>query len=108
MKRDTVSAYRARGKKTHDEIDAELARQKAESDARIEAARVKERAGRKTEGTITRDSFDGFTMGSHWIRDQFGWRRVIKVNSRSVTVKSLINNAWTDTVRFEKIREVMR
>lgn len=106
MKRDTVKAYRARGKATHDAIDAELARQKAERDAAMDAARAKERADRKTEGTITIADFAECVNGSHLIRDQFGWRRVLKANPRSVTVPSLIKEGWTDTVRYEKIREV--
>jgi len=106
MKRDTRKAYRARAKQADRWIEEETTRQRAESDARITAAREAERADRKTEGSITIAHFYGFTQGSHFIRDQFGWRRVLKVNSRSVTVPSVALVGWTDTVRFEKIREV--
>lgn len=106
MKRDTVKAYRARAKATHDAIDAELARQAQESADRHREAKEQERADRATEGTITAETFAGLDLGAVFIRDQFGWRRVLKVNSRSVTVPSLIKAGWSDTVRFEKIRQV--
>jgi len=106
VKRDTVKAYRARAKANHDAIDAELSRQADESANRHREAKEKERDDRTTEGTITLHSFDGVSLGDVLIRDQFGWRRVLKVNSCSVTVPSLVKVGWTDTVRFEKIREL--
>lgn len=87
-------------------IDTVIADAKAERDAVHKAAKEAAAAERATEGTITRESFDGLELGKFVIRDQFGWRRVLKVNARSVTVPSLIKEGWTDTVRFEKIREV--
>jgi len=106
MKRDTRKAYRSRAKKADNDIAAEIERQRAESAARIAELREKERADRKTEGTITHATFDGLEIGKVLIRDQFGWRRVLAVNARSVRVPSLIKEGWSDLVRFEKIREV--
>jgi len=100
-----MSEYRRKAAATHREIDAELARQKAVRDESYRAARVAELADKAVEGSVTRESFP-IVLGAVFIRDQFGWRRVLKVNARSVTVPSLLKEGWSDTVRFEKIREV--
>ena len=87
-------------------IDGVIADAKAVRDAAAKAAREAEQADRATEGTVTHETLAALELGTFVIRDQFGWRRVLKVNARSVTVPSLIKAGWTDTVRFEKIREV--
>jgi hypothetical protein len=84
-------------------IDAGLAAEKAKWDdinARARAARDAEKARPK----LTRDDILGATA----IRDQFGWRRVLKVNAKSVTVPSTLHPDWTDLVSFDKVREVRR
>lgn len=106
MKRDTRSAYRARGKAIHSTIDAAVAQVDMEAEDYRRAAAMIAHADRAFEGTVTHSSFDGKIPGEVAIRDQFGWRMVLKVNTRSVTVPSLIKRGWTDTVRFEKIREL--
>lgn len=102
MKRDTVSAYRARAKKTHDEIDAELARQKSERDARYKAARAAEKQAESERQRLTREDI----LGSRAIRTDTGWRVVVKVNTKTVSVRS--GYSWNDLIPIEKVLEVKR
>lgn len=53
---------------------------------------------------LTRDD----ALGAVAIRDQFGWRTVLKVNAKTVTVRSTLHPDWTDRVPFEKVLEVRK
>lgn len=51
---------------------------------------------------LTRADLDGARL----IRDSIGWRYVVRVNAKTVTVRSELHPDWTDRVPFEQIREV--
>ena len=51
---------------------------------------------------LTRADIDG----AQFIRTQFGWSRVLRVNTVTVTVPT--EWSWTETVPFEKILEVRK
>lgn len=53
---------------------------------------------------LTRDD----VAGALAIRDSLGWRKVVRVNAKSVTVVSKLLPTWTDLVPFEKVLEVRR
>ena len=49
---------------------------------------------------LTRDDI----VGAQFIRTQFGWSRVVRVNKVTVTIPTAWS--WTETVAFDKILEV--
>ena len=102
MKRDTVSAYRARAKKTNDEIVATLADIKAEKDRIWREQRVAERKAESERVRFTRDDIVGAVL----VRMVYGWRKVRKVNAVTVSVDS--GYSWADKVPFDKVLEVRK
>ena len=49
---------------------------------------------------LTRDDI----LGAQYIRTQFGWSRVIRVNRMSVTIPTAWS--WTETIPFDQILEM--
>lgn len=101
MKRDTVSAYRARAKKTNDEIAATIAEVQATEAREYKAARA---AGKQAEAARVRLTRADL-IGSRAIRTTTGWHRVVRVNGKSVTVATAYS--WTDRVAFEQVLEAI-
>lgn len=103
MKRDTVSAYRARQKAMQNTVDAAVAELKAERDAQFKAAKEAHIQAEANRRRYTRDDLVGATH----IVDQFGKLRVVvRVNQKTVTVTT--EWSWTESVPFDKVRAVKR
>jgi|GEM_PF-2337166 len=99
MKRDTLSAYRARQKATESLVDEAVAEVKAERDAAWTAAQEASKAAEAERHHFTRDEL----LTADLIRTRFGWSRVVKVNQKSVTVDT--GYSWTELVPFDRILE---
>ncbi|QOT15905.1 hypothetical protein [Paenarthrobacter sp. YJN-5] len=81
MKRDTRSAYRARAAATERSIDQGLAEAKAAQEA--ETARQAEEYAQRTKPVpFTPEEL----KVARAVRTHYGWHRVIRVNSATVTV----------------------
>lgn len=81
------------------QIDRNLARIRAEKDAerrRVVAANRE----RNTPAPFTRDELEAAVA----VRTRTGWHRVVKVNTRSVTVGT--DYSWDDRIPVERILEV--
>lgn len=81
MKRDTRSAYRARAAATERSIDAAKVEVKATEDAE-QAKRAAIYAERTKPVQFTRDEL----QAARAVRTAYGWHRVIRVNTTTVTV----------------------
>lgn len=92
--------------KIRSNMNAELRRAAEAADAQrvsgYKAAREAVRAGEAQRVRLTRDEI----VGARLIRDEFGWRRVVRVNAKTVTATSNLVSSWTDRVPFEKVLEV--
>jgi hypothetical protein len=102
VKRDTVSAFRARAKKTNDEIAATLADVNAESRRRWREERASERLAELERVPLTRDDI----VGAKVVRTAIGWQKVRTVNKVTVSVES--GYSWADKIPFDKVLEVRR
>lgn len=71
----------------------------------IEEAEHKARvaAVRQAEADRVRLTADD-VRGARFVRDQFGWHKVIRVNAKSVTVETPYS--WTDRLALDKVLEV--
>ncbi len=91
------------GQELHRIIDAakaEIAADKAIEDA-ANAERIKaDRAKRKAVVEYTEDEYKAARI----VRDELGWHVVVRVNAKSVTVKTAYS--WTDRIARAKILEV--
>lgn len=74
---------------------AEAAERRAEVAARREAARAAE----ATRIKMTADD----VRGAAYVRDEFGWHKVVRVSAKSVTVTTPYS--WTDRIPLDKILE---
>ena len=96
---DTHTAYRARAAATERMVDQAVAEVTAERDAKFaanaEAAKVRNAPVPFTEAEY---------LAAKVIRTRLGWYEVIRVNAKSVTVKTAYS--WADRVGRSKILEV--
>lgn len=74
-----------------------------EADALESKAHLAE--GRAKEAARVRLTHEDIKGATH-IQDQFGWHEVVRVNAKSVTVKTPYS--WTDSIPHEKVRKVLR
>jgi hypothetical protein len=81
MKRDTRSAYRARAAATERSIDGAIAEAKAAKDA-DDAVRAAAYAERTKPVPFTHEEL----KVARAVRTRYGWHRVIRVNTTTVTV----------------------
>lgn len=82
-------------------IDEALAAQQAERD-RLRAEGVARRKAAR-EAEKAREKFTAADLaGAEIIHDGFSWRRVIRVNAKSVTVGTAYS--WTERVPIEQVR----
>ena len=100
MRRDTMSAFRARERafeqKITDAVDALAAERKRELEERRAATKAAHALIPFTEEELQAAAF---------IRDARGiWHRVVKVNAKSVTVST--GYSWTERIPRDRIREV--
>lgn len=61
--------------------------------------------GRAKEAARTRLTHEDIKGATH-VQDQFGWHEVVRVNAKTVTVKTPYS--WTETLPIEKIRKTLK
>lgn len=95
--------HRARGKS----IEAEIAAWKrAEARRGREAARratTERKAARDAEAARVKLTGEDIA-GARYVRNEFGWHRVVRVNKTTVSVET--GYSWVDRLSFTKILEV--
>ena len=99
MKRDTRTAYRARAAATERSVDASLAEVKAWEAEMLAKARARYEE-RNKPAPFTPEEL----KAARAIRTAAGWHRVVKVNTKSVTVAT--GYSWNDRYTLEKVLEV--
>ena len=99
MKKDTVSAYRARARATEQMVDQSVAQVKAERAADW-AERKAATAAANTPVPFTEDEYKAARI----VRTKLGWHLVVKVNAKSVNVQTPYS--WTDRILRDQIIEV--
>lgn len=97
-----VQAYRRRAADTERMIDAAVAEVKAARDADWEAQKVAAQQARERHEANPPD-LSALKPGS-MIRTRYGWRQVVKVNTKTVRVAT--GYSWTDLVKHAHILEV--
>lgn len=103
MKRDTLKAYRSRTKANHDQIDAELTRQKTERTEKHKAAVAAYEAVEVARVRLTRDEVVGATA----VRTRlYGWRLVRRVLRDKVSIDS--GYSWPTLVKFDDVLAVRK
>lgn len=93
---------RARGKsieRTIADAKAELAALQREKDRQVKVHRVAARAAEKARVKLTATDCADATH----VRDQFGWHKVVRVSSKSVTVAT--SYSWTERIPLDRILE---
>lgn len=78
---------------------AVVAEAKAAEDAEL---RERVRAARQAEADRIRLTLDD-VRGASFVRDEFGWHKVVRVNAKSVTVET--GYSWTDRIPLDRIHE---
>jgi hypothetical protein len=99
MKRDTVSAYRARARATEALVDSSVAAVKAQHAADF-ASRKAAASERNAPVAFSEDEY----RKARAIRTRLGWHKVVRVNAQSVTVET--GRSWTDRIARQKVLEV--
>lgn len=75
-----------------------------EADARIKHWEYKVRSAQRRLAELERVPFTaGELKGARFVHDGIGWREVVRVNAKSVTVTT--GYSWTDRVEISKVRE---
>lgn len=100
--KESRAEYRRKDAATDRDINTELARQQAETDARYKAARDAERAEKAARRVFTRED----VLEAAHVRTTLAnrWLPVVRVNRVSVTLNGLW--PWPETVAFKNILEV--
>jgi len=99
MKRDTRSAYRARAAATERSIDQAIAAVKAEQDAE-QAERAAQYAERTKAVPFTREELQAARAARTW----YGWHRVIRVNTTTVTLNGDFGDCRVPTKNILEVR----
>jgi hypothetical protein len=97
MKRDTVSAYRARNKVMDDHVSAAAVAVAAARAAAFKAAVAETNAKEAARVRLTRDDIIGATH----VRTAYAWHKVARVNKTTVSVET--GYSWVDRIPFDKI-----
>ena len=85
------------------EIDRHLAEQRREARAqqkRDHGARMEARAAEKARPKMTAEE----VAGARFVRDEYGWHKVVRVSAKSVTVETPYS--WTERLPLAKVLEV--
>lgn len=99
MNRDTHTAYRARAAATERMVEESVAAVKA-YEAERWAAAAAATAERNKPVVFT----DAEYMAARAVRTKLGWRKVVQVSAKSVTVET--GYSWTDRIARSKVLEV--
>ena len=97
MKRDTRSAFRARGKAMDQIVDAAVRAEKDKQDAAHRAVKGVWVAREAVRVRYARDDL----LNAVVVADRSGWHKVLSVNRKTVTVET--EYSWTDRIPFEKV-----
>lgn len=84
-------------------IDAGLRQIAKEKRAQAKVDKARRRAAREAE-TARPKLTAGDVLGAEYVRDQFGWHKVVRVSEKSVTVETPYS--WTDRIALTKVLEV--
>ena len=99
MKRDTVSAYRSRARATEQMVDQSVSAMKAERAEKWAASKAAV-AAQNAPVPFTEEQYKAARV----IRTHLGWYEVVRVNAKSVTVRT--PHSWDDRVLRSRILEV--
>ena len=103
MTRDTRAAYRGRERSLQATIDAATAEIAADARAKEQAAKVARVQAREVERARTKLTAAD-VAGAEFVRDASGWHPVVKVNAKTVTVRT--GYSWHDRIPFARILKV--
>ena len=95
--------HRGRGKSIDATINAAVKQIAADKAAAEREQRIARKAARYAEAVrpkLTREDCEG----ARFVRDQFGWHKVVRISAKSVTVAT--EYSWTDRLPFAKVLEV--
>lgn len=95
-----VQAFRRRAAATERMVDAAVAEVKAEQRAKFDAARAAHKEREANRRRFTRDEI----VGAGFIHDGHSWRKVVRVNAKTVSVES--GYSWVDKITFDKVHGV--
>ena len=99
MARESRAAWRRRQAATERSIDLAVAEVREQERMRWEAAKA---AWERAEAERVR--FTAEDLAGAWaVRDRFGWHRVVRVSTRTVTVET--GFSWTDRIPVERVLE---
>ena len=98
MKRDTRSAFRARGKAMDQIVDAAVRAEKDKQDAAHRAVKGAWAAREAVRVRYTRDDL----LNAVVVADRYGWHRVLYMNQLSVTVEG---DFGARRIPFERITD---
>lgn len=87
------------------QIDRHLAAERREARRERRAMAQERKAARAAEASRTKLSSEDLA-DAVLIRDRNGWHRVVRVNAKSVTVKT--GHSWDDRIPFDRVLEVRR
>lgn len=99
MKRDTRTAYRARAAATERSVDSAIAKVKSLQEAE-QAERAAAYAERNKPVPYTPDEL----KAARAVRTHYGWDRVVRVNSKSVTVLGDFGNYRVPVTNILEVR----
>lgn len=85
------------------QIDRALAKQRRQAREDEKRRSVERRAAREAEKARPKPTADD-VRGARFVRDQYGWHRVVRVSAKSVTVETPWS--WTERIPLDKVLEV--
>ncbi len=88
------------------QIDRHLAAERREARRANRAAALERRAAKIAREAAGPKFTAADLEGAVLIRDRFGWHRVVRVNAKSVTVKT--GHSWDDRIALDRVLEVRR
>lgn len=97
--RDTRAAYRRRAANVERAVDAAVTAVRSEADLKWAAAKERAKFDAANEGKYAASDL----ISARAVRTKLGWRSVVKVNTKTVTVST--EHPWTTRVDVSKVRE---
>ena len=70
--------------------------------AALEATAARDVAEATAKAALTPET----VLAARYVRDRFGWHRIVRVNAKSVTVETVYS--WTDRIALTDVLEVRR
>lgn len=88
------------------ELERYVAAQRCEERRQMRRMAQERRSARETAEKARRRFTSADVADAVVVRDQFGWHQVVRVNAKSVTVKTA--HSWDNRIPLDQIREVRR